>query len=463
MGCDGGHRSEFGTVIARKKKDGSIVSYIGRYAVAGRRYQASFGPDGEQRARDWLASERERVLSAGKEPNRKSEDSGITFAAYADDWADRHRKRNGTELKGHSMRNLRDSVNHLKRAFPEPLLLEELTSEIISKWYNGPHPEGPWAFHSACKRLRSILQSACVEGIDGSAPLLDKNPFERFPIPPEPKVAAHDAPPVSAVEIAELYHAMPDYTRITILLSACAGGLRTGELCGLRVGDVDLEGRRLHVRHSVDRGKRDKGPQRICETKTARSNRTVPLPEAIIPYLEEHMRRWCDLTDPMSPLIVPKKAEGSIPRNSLDGQLFRARQRCSRKDVQFRMLRATHATMFLVEGGTLREAMDQLGHVNEHVAVHHYQRVIPSHRAEIAERTATSLMAGLPARQSKQRDSRLILDLSHTRCEGQEEGTQPSGTVGGDTADLLHQLNGQLRTLTEVLGRFLNVSMTTIV
>ncbi len=44
--------------------------------------------------------------------------------------------------------------------------------------------------------------------------------------------------------------------------------------------------------------------------------------------------------------------------------------------------------MFMIQGGTLRETMDELGHVDVDVAVRCYQRVVPRHRRDVVERLA---------------------------------------------------------------------------
>jgi len=65
-----------------------------------------------------------------------------------------------------------------------------------------------------------------------------------------------------------------------------ATGLRRGELLGLRVTDVDLARSRLHVRQALRRG--DDGKSEIGPCKTARSRRTIVIPESVISLLAEY-------------------------------------------------------------------------------------------------------------------------------------------------------------------------------
>lgn len=63
------------------------------------------------------------------------------------------------------------------------------------------------------------------------------------------------------------------------------------------------------------------------------------------------------------------------------------------QDIDFdHTLRATHATLFMVEGGTLKETMDELGHRDIKIAVGYYQRVIPEHQREVTERLAAKYL-----------------------------------------------------------------------
>jgi integrase len=68
---------------------------------------------------------------------------------------------------------------------------------------------------------------------------------------------------------------------LTFLLIAAETGLRAGELCGLRLEDLDLEAEQIHVRQSAWRGK-------LQDPKTQNATRTL----ALSPNLVEHLRRF---------------------------------------------------------------------------------------------------------------------------------------------------------------------------
>ncbi|MEK0306943.1 tyrosine-type recombinase/integrase [Bifidobacterium favimelis] len=108
--------------------------------------------------------------------------------------------------------------------------------------------------------------------------------------------------------------------------------------------------------------------------------RTVPIPAELIQTIRDHIDRYC-VDEPEAMLFPAVTSPGEVMSPTTLGQQFRnARVKAGRPDITFHSLRATHATMLIIEGGSLREAMDELGHTSEKIAVRHYQRIVPKHR-----------------------------------------------------------------------------------
>ena len=145
----------------------------------------------------------------------------LTFNEYADHYVKHHRRPDGGELTGGSKRNLQADVKHLRDAFGEKRLAS-ITPSMIRDWYEGDHPEGPWAFKRECERLKAILTDASNPVIDGDPPIIETNPFV-MPIPPDPETQSCKIRPLDADTIHRLYKEMPEYTRISVLLAAMAG------------------------------------------------------------------------------------------------------------------------------------------------------------------------------------------------------------------------------------------------
>ena len=77
--------------------------------------------------------------------------------------------------------------------------------------------------------------------------------------------------------------------------------------------------------------------------------------------------------------------EWLLPPTTIERAFRVAREQIGRPDITFHSLRATHATMFVLEGGTMRETMDELGHTSVSVAVNSYQRVVKEHHRDTVE------------------------------------------------------------------------------
>lgn len=389
-------RRAFGTIIARKHTDGTIQTWIGRYTYKKIRCQKAFGPQGRISAERWLEEEKlltdldRRGILEWTPPQIREKQriaSELTFNEYADYYIAHHRRQDGGELAGGSKRNLRADIRHLRDVFGEMRLMS-ITPDMIRGWYEDEHPEGPWAFKRECERLKAIFIDASSPDVNGNPPILEANPFG-LPIPPDPESESRKIRPLDAETIRRLYQAMPEYTRISVLLAAMAGGMRTGELCALRREDVDLKNMTLHVSGSVNRGAHDLGKSRIGKTKSRHSVRTCPIPNLLIPVIQQHID--CLNTD--NPMLLQAKRGEVIAQTTLAGQFKTARENLKLdQPVTFRTLRVTHATLMMMAGGTVREVMDEIGDSTMQVVIDHYTRTVPKHQREVVNQVVQSLI-----------------------------------------------------------------------
>lgn len=148
----------------------------------------------------------------------------------------------------------------------------------------------------------------------------------------------------------------------TGILISLFTGLRIGELCGLKWGDVDLRAGTLTVQRTVGRIA-DLDPDAlkrtkviISEPKTADSNRTIPLPQFLTEALRsvrsapEHYVLSGAVT-PVEPLTFYKRYRRFMHINQLDGYTFHA-------------LRHTFATRCIEVGFDTKTLSEILGHAN---------------------------------------------------------------------------------------------------
>jgi integrase len=174
---------------------------------------------------------------------------------------------------------------------------------------------------------------------------------------------------------------------------AVTTGLRQSELLGLAWRDID--GSTLTVRRSLTRD--GEGGRTLGETKTGRSRRTIPMPEAARVALEDQRGRQ----------DAARSAAGSAWQDRygliftdqvgrpLDGyhvsKAWRATADRLGMDVPFRALRHSAATAWLTAGVPLVVVSEALGHTGISITAQHYAAVAP----ELRSATATAMDGAL--------------------------------------------------------------------
>ena len=141
-----------------------------------------------------------------------------------------------------------------------------------------------------------------------------------------------------------------------LVLVAAYGGLRWGELVGLRVRRVDL----LHGRVTVAEvnGKLMAGPP-----KTEAGRRTVTLPVAAAVALAEFAERGPD------GLEFPAPEGGYLRRSNFRRRWLPATRAAGVEGLRFHDLRHSAATVALAAGANTRELMERMGHTSPAVAL----------------------------------------------------------------------------------------------
>ena len=88
----------------------------------------------------------------------------------------------------------------------------------------------------------------------------------------------------------------------------------------------------------------------------------MPIPKPpLAPLIEAHISRFCKDRKPDTMLFHSTILDDWLLPPTTIGRTFRmAREKIGRPDITFHSLRATHATMLVLEGGTMRETMDDL-------------------------------------------------------------------------------------------------------
>lgn len=152
-------------------------------------------------------------------------------------------------------------------------------------------------------------------------------------------------------------------------------GLRLGELCGLRWGDINWVQRNIHVQRSYKR-------QTITALKTASSERNVDMTAQLIQALREHLvtekERWLKrgITDLAEQHIFSTVKAGPYAQNSVRNVFKRILSLAGLSDRRVHDVRHTFAAVLLSSGASIYYVKEQMGHASIKVTVDTYGHLI---------------------------------------------------------------------------------------
>jgi integrase len=207
-----------------------------------------------------------------------------TFGAFVEEWTARQ-----TELAQGGLLRI-SSLHRYQTAMRAHLLpffaarpLDSITREQCDDFRMAALNVGrlnPGTINSIMQILRLILRAAHREG------LIDRDPMLRIrPLRVSPRLID----PYDPAEVDRLIHATCPAQRVVVALAALAG-LRQGEAFAIRPSDVDLDGRRLLVRRSLQRHHPAfTVDQRLGPPKTATGHREVPIQSRLRRLLDQHL------------------------------------------------------------------------------------------------------------------------------------------------------------------------------
>lgn len=159
-------------------------------------------------------------------------------------------------------------------------------------------------------------------------------------------------------------------------------GLRIGELLALEWSDIDFQKGIISVSKSCHDGKDDNGQfARITDTpKTETSEREIPFPKQLIPYLRNLKK------DSNSVYVIASDSDKliSVRAYQRSFELFLKRLHIPHKG--FHSLRHTFATRALECGMDVKTLSEILGHKNANVTLNRYVHSLMEHKREMMNR-----------------------------------------------------------------------------
>lgn len=303
--------------------------------------------------------------------------STMLFSDFLDKWLE-YKKDNlayqtHKRYRGIINNYLKPQLGHFQLCQISPLHLQNHYAWALSV------EEGcPGLSQNTVRKHHNLLHSIFSQAVQWR--MIRENPAD-FVGPPsieKPDIQALSSPK----EICALYDAARGTMLYIPILLATAGGLRRGEICGLRWQDVDWEKGRIYIRHSLERIAWDGLKLKKPKNKKTRS---VALPKTVMEILrKEYFTRYegdnlgsheedyvCSWEDgqPFAPEYISKKFAKLAAELNLK--------------ITFHGLRHTHNTLLLRYNVNPKLVADRSGH-DIKIAMDQYSHVMPDMQESVA-------------------------------------------------------------------------------
>ena len=379
MGNTSGRRRRFGAV--RELKSGQ--------------WQARYrGPDGIMRPADrtfpsktdadvWLTKKEAEILNA----EWLNPDSGrVPFTEYAATWIEER-----PNLRPKTVQLYKYVLRcHLRPHF-EAKAVADIKEADVRRWRKKLVDQGvsTVTLAKAYRLLKAVLNTAVDDG------LIKRNPCR---IKGAGQEKSPERPVLTITEVYALAGAVDQRYRALVLLGTF-GSLRWGELAALRRRHVDLEAGTVRVEHSLT--ELPGGGYRFGPPKSDAGQRTVPVPDVIVPELRWHLSCFTSKEDDAlvftSPTGTPLR-HGNFRRRDW----LKAREAVGLTSIHFHDLRHAGNTLTAEAGANLRELMERMGHSSTKAAL------VYLHSTSERQRTladAVGRLARAELRKAKKADS----------------------------------------------------------
>lgn len=261
-----------------------------------------------------------------------------TFAEFANRW-------DATALSQHKP-STQSSIRSQLRKWLVPQLgscaLKDLDGQRLQAFVSNCRCN-PKTIRNLVATLRMMWNSARAWGY------VAHSPFEGLVLPKRGLVRTFT---LSLEEIKCLFDSAsePYKTFYSILAET---GIRGGEICGLRVADLDLGNAVIHVRQSVWRGQ-------VQTVKSRKGNRCFAISEGLVECLQAYLRRW--RPNPLGLLFASRNG------SPWDHSLLRKRKfhpllkKLGIPQCGFHAFRHGNATLLDQIGAPMAVRLNRLGH-----------------------------------------------------------------------------------------------------
>ncbi|MCM1333730.1 MAG: site-specific integrase [Bacteroides sp.] len=185
-----------------------------------------------------------------------------------------------------------------------------------------------------------------------------------------PKSAVQILSPDEQHRLVKYLLTNPGLVKLGIYLVLCTG-MRIGELCALRRGNVDFQTRLVRVCATMQRIQTDDPAHKteviITEPKSACSIRDIPLTDEMAKFFEPFFVGMDE-----DSFVLTGKIDRFIEPNTMRYHFERILKLCGIARVKFHALRHTFATRCIESGMDVKTLSEILGHENVNITLNRY-------------------------------------------------------------------------------------------
>jgi len=242
--------------------------------------------------------------------------------------------------------------------------------------------------------LRTALNQAVRQGVTtrNAAALTDP-----------PKAEVFKPTFLTADQAEKLLKAAKGHRLEALITLALTAGMRVGEILGLTWSDIDLDGKKLQISRQQQRVGKE---LIVCDPKTERSARTLPLTKLAIDSLKWHrdfqvnwLREGVDSGVVVSNRVFTNEKGAPVENATVLRQFQRLVKDAGLPRMRLHDLRHSCATLLLSRGVHPRVVMEILGHSTIAMTMNVYSHVVP----EIARNAADQMDAVFSGKKSSKR------------------------------------------------------------
>lgn len=232
--------------------------------------------------------------------------------------------------------------------------------------------------------VSTILGSIFKKGVE--LELIYKNPLQDVQKPKMDKIKQKSWSVEQAIKFLEVAESRSKYYLAYYL--ALQTGMRIGEVLGLHWSDIDIEGKMIHVNHTLTL---TEGRYVIGPVKTESSDRHIPASTNLIQKLLEHKQTSKYTSD----VMVFQTANGKNVNPFTLRYLMK--KICEEFDlplIRFHDIRRTHTSILIDEGVSPKVVSQRLGHSDVSITLNIYTDVFDQRQVEATDKIDEILLRG---------------------------------------------------------------------